>query len=334
MEFVIFGDDEPEGLANDEDDLLSYLEMPDEEARAQETPKRPSLAKRPSDNSHVDLSPTLWRDYLNDDSDSGSDGESEQSEQEWEDWMTDLPRQHRIQADTEERHLRHLTPDIEEDDEDIPWIQDEALSDDGTGVPASDDGMAESDHALAADKSATREPFPPSRKITSYSSADSLIRKSIRPSRSRPRIFGASKTGVDFPSERARSPLSSQVRASSELSTSPESGTSPPTRSHLPVRMPIPIRMRITSVRGTQVEGGTSPPETASPRLTNLLRKGGSTNESTSASQHPSAPQGKNKATSAGAAPPSLILTIPEPNTSASSPSSLESIKFATPDSD
>ncbi|KZT63417.1 hypothetical protein DAEQUDRAFT_133815 [Daedalea quercina L-15889] len=344
MELVIFGSDDGDESPPDGDDLLSYLEMPQDQESPVVSPKRPTLAKGSSMDSHVNLSPTLWRDYLNDDSDSDSEGESEESEQEWEGWMADIPRQRRIQADTVERQLRHLTPDIEdyedEDDSEIPWIQDEPVSDDAAGVPASDDGAAD-EPAFSMDERTTGKSrwdlFPQSRTITTYSSADSLIRKSIRPSRSRPRILGGSKSmaGVEFPSVRARSPLSSQVRASDDLSTSPGSGTSPPSRSGLPVRIPIPIRMRMTSVRGTQVEIGTSPPETAtSRRLPSFLRKGAPTNESAPASQDTSPSQEKSQKLPAGPAPPSLVLTIPEPQTSGSSPSSLESIKFVTPDSE
>ena len=332
----MFGGDAAEDPAGaSDDDLFTYFDNSADEDAPHASPVCPPLAKRPSMNSQMDLSPTLWRNYLNEDSDSESDAESELSEQEWENWMTDLPRQRGIQTRTVEQHLRHLSPDMEEEDEDddIAWAQDEPPSDDGAALPTSDDGEPVTSITLDSPPPAgAREPFPPSRTITTYSSVDSFIRKSVRPSRSRPRILG----GVDFPSARASSPLS-RTRVSEESFAAPvdDSVASPPGRTQLPVRLPIPIRMRMTSLRGAPAEGGASPPETVastSPRLPAFLRKGPSASATGPVSQ--SSQELFQKGAVAAAAPPSLVLTIPEAVSSASSPSSLESIKFATPDSE
>ena len=339
MEFVMFGGDTTEDAAsNSDDDLFTQFDTPGDQDVPRGSPVRPPLAKRPSMNSQMDLSPTLWRSYLDEDSDSESETESELSEQEWENWMADLPRQRSIQTRTVEQHLRHLSPEMEEeDDDDITWAQDEPPSDDGAALPTSDDGEPVTSITLDSPPAAgAREPFPPSRTITTYSSVDSFIRKSVRPSRSRPRILG----GVDSPSARARSPLS-RTRVSEESFAAPadDSTASSPGRSQLPVRLPIPMRMRMTSLRSVPGDSGTSPPETAagtnSPRLPGFLRKGPPATTMGTLSPDLLPSQDKfSKPTMAVATPPSLVLTIPEAVSSGSSPSSLESIKFATPDSE
>ncbi|KAI0733330.1 hypothetical protein C8Q72DRAFT_634948 [Fomitopsis betulina] len=131
MELVMFGGDAAAETAGpSDDDLFTFFDP-----SGDQEPLYASPVRQPSVHSQTGLSHTLWRSYLNEDSNSESD--SELSEQEWEHWMADLP-QRVIHPYTAEQPLRLLSTDIEEagrDEDDIAWVQEPPSE-----LPPSDEG--------------------------------------------------------------------------------------------------------------------------------------------------------------------------------------------------
>lgn len=382
----MFGDGDVGETVNDDDDesddgQAAHSGDPSDTAKPQDsvtaTPPPPQ-----SERSGVSLSPTLWRGSLNLDSDSSSDSEQDESEREWEGWARDLPRQRSLQAREEELHIRQLERDIQvssdmdEVELEVPWVQDwdatgssEDAARGADGNYASHDSSRDTASGWAA--AIPGGPVLPSqhRVLTSYSSADSLIRRTMRstPARLRPRIFES--TSDSSPRVRPRSPLSSQVTpATSEASLEPVLSSA--SRSALPLRMPIPINMRMSSMRTSNLSISVD-------ASSHSLADGLVSPRSTSGSGHGKRPKGKDRSTQGQGLksspdtkrkgnsaddrndsglrpaassrnllrPAKLKLSLPttssrdqvpvtETTNASSSPSSLESITFVAPDSD
>ncbi|OBZ65989.1 hypothetical protein A0H81_14036 [Grifola frondosa] len=158
MELVMFGE-EDEGPGSDEE--------------AHE--RRSSSSSRHGDVGRNEDQSAADNDNLSDES-SGS-GDSDVSEAEWVGWMADLPRQRRVQARARERQLVHS---LSTGDTAAQWGASWGTEWGGAST-AEDSG--ESSPASAGWKGKRREVSgrsAHSRTLSSYSSADSLLRRTVR----------------------------------------------------------------------------------------------------------------------------------------------------------
>lgn len=314
----------------------------------------PSLAE----SSQLSQSPGLWHDLLSDDSDSSTESEPDESEREWESWMEDLRRQRRMLAHTEERRLQQLEKGMRSS-----WNLDDEVGSPMSSTPADSDNAsrASGDEADASESPDTRTEHttpPVQRTLTSYSSADSLIRRTMhskpRAARARPRIFEAMADDAWLANTRARprSPLSSQVQpAPAEMTSAPDSVSSMASSTRLPSRMPIPVAMRMTTMRAAVIEhGGNENPSSAScsdpPGSQEARTKGtGKVNDLINSQADVSTPVDAQVPNRHTLQPVKLKLSLPikavesssqsaHRRSESSSTSSLESMRFVTPDSE
>ncbi|CCL99897.1 uncharacterized protein FIBRA_01922 [Fibroporia radiculosa] len=388
MELVMFGDDSLDDLScgvlnEDSGDELAEKTKDRPGVNIVVSPVRPLNSAPPLKvtspvrGDGTMIPPALWRCNLDGESESDSEASSEESEREWEGWPDDLVRQQRAHALTEELRLDQLERDIEMtaqvDYRRIPWASDPtpvwgsadpaSLSDGSPGDFYSSSPNGSSWWVADARAELGSPSLSRARTLNSYSSADSLIRRSIRGTqrRSRARIFERKRDNLS-PTRQVRphSPLSSQVHVTTNEEDTPSTTASgSELRMPLPLRMPIPVTMRMTTMRspitddqhqpsGTplsvrankdkQDEGSDSPTEGQQnghsqhaseaqepPKLKSISKRTSTTNRKKSVPLSRLRPSLLPSLASAGAE----ISIRP-----ASSPSSVESIRFVDPDSD
>ncbi|PCH36942.1 hypothetical protein WOLCODRAFT_146478 [Wolfiporia cocos MD-104 SS10] len=270
MELVMFGeeDDGSSEYEENETDFLSNLKLDSDDSEsfraspttlASAVDNADTTAASPAQDSPAKsiapiLSPMLWRDMLVEDSESDEGSTGDESEREWENWMEDLPRQRQVQARVEERRLRHIEVGARssmDSNDAIPWAPDWDASWDENGSPRFVRGSGSVEGDASPHSARAQSSSPPRRVLNSYSSADSLIRRTIRgaPLASRARMFRGAGSDLASARTRPRSPLSSQTDApGSERSGFPGSSMLPQLH-QLPLRMPIPKRMRMSVIR-------------------------------------------------------------------------------------